>query len=625
MLMATPSDVVQTPDGQLPEGKLGEAITRVLGILASKDMARWRLRMVVAFLLTVVAKLFAVSAPVLFGDGLNALIGGIETGATFALWAFGGAFIANAFARFASTASPQLRDMMFARVSQDAQRIVALKGFLHVQSLSLRYHQTRRAGAVNRIIDRGANAVDFLLRYLVFNIVPALIELILASVIVALRYGWIFSVIIVGAVVSYALATWLITEWRVKLRRQMNEADSEVNARAVDILGNFETVKAFAAEKREAARFDEARGRYAVAATKADQSLQTLNIVQAAIMNGGLLAVMLVGAILALEGRLQAGDVAALTLLLMSVYQPLNILGFAYRQIRQAAIDLERLFETLKLVPDVQDRPGAAELKVVDGTMVFENVTFAHEGRSRSVENLSFEVPGGSFVGIVGPSGSGKSTTLRLILRFFDPDKGRVLIDGQDIAHVTQESLRNAMGLVPQDVVLFNDTLRQNLLYGRPDATDEMLWDAIDRAHLREFVADLKDGLETKVGERGLKLSGGEKQRVGVARAILKNPPILILDEATSALDSETESEVQAALDEVMRGRTVISVAHRLSTISGADRIYVLNNGTIAEWGTHEELIARGGQYAAMWNRQIQAVNAARKIKEATFARTREL
>ncbi|KPP83187.1 MAG: ATP-binding cassette, subfamily B, bacterial [Oceanicaulis sp. HLUCCA04] len=623
--MATPSDVVKTPDAQQPEGRLDEAIVRVAHILASKDMARWRFRMVLAFLFTLVAKLFAVSAPVLFGQGINALSEGINTGTTVAFWAFGGAFIANALARFAANSAPQLRDSLFSPVSQDAQRIMALKGFLHVQSLSLRYHQTRRAGAVNRIIDRGANAVDFLLRFLVFNIVPAIVELILAATVAAMLYGWIFAVIIVVAVVAYALVTWFLTEWRVKLRRQMNEADSEVNARAVDILANFETVKAFAAERREADRYNDAKGRYATAAAKSEQSLNTLNIVQSAIMNGGLLAVMLMGALLALEGRLQVGDVAALTLMLMSVYQPLNILGFAYRQIRQAAVDLEKLFQTLTLVPDVQDKPAASDLVVTEGAMSFENVSFAHEGRSRSVENLSFEVKGGTFVGIAGPSGSGKSTTLRLLLRFFDPDKGRVLIDGQDIAHVTQESLRNAMALVPQDVVLFNDTLRQNLLYGRPDATEEQLWNAIDRARLRQFVEDLEEGLETRVGERGLKLSGGEKQRVGIARAILKDPPILILDEATSALDSETEGDVQEALDEVMKGRTVISVAHRLSTIARADKIYVLHEGGIAEQGSHDELTASGGKYAAMWDRQIKAVEAARKIRAANAERTREL
>lgn len=602
-------DSANPTEGPAPEGRLGEAISRLLAILASEDMQRWRPRMAIAFIITLASKGFAVASPIAFGEGVNILTRSATNGALASgvFWSAAMMFLAYGLLRFASTGAPQLRDAIFAPVSQDAQRLTAVQGFAHVQTLSLSFHQTKRTGAMNRIIDRGANAVDFLLRFLVFNILPALVELSLAAIVAAVLYGWAFSVIIVVAVIAYAVITGLMTEWRVKLRRQMNEADTEVNARAVDTLTNFETVKAFAAEQREADRFDTAKKRYAEAASKSQQSLAGLNAAQAAIMNGRLLAVALTGAYKVLNGQLEAGDVAALTLMLMNVYQPLNILGWAYREIKQASVDLERLFQTLKLKPEVADKPHAPALVLKGGGVRFEGVSFSHDGRDRSVSDVSFEIAPGSFVGLAGPSGAGKSTLLRLLFRFYDPDQGRVLIDGQDIAGVTQSSLRQALGLVPQDVVLFNDTLRQNILYGHPEADEDALWDAVDRARLKDFVLSLPNGLETRVGERGLKLSGGEKQRVGVARAILKNPPILILDEATSALDSETESEVQAALAEAARGRTTIAVAHRLSTIAKADQIIVLEDGHLAEEGDHAALLDLEGRYASMWRRQAEA------------------
>ncbi|MCP2677930.1 ABC transporter ATP-binding protein/permease [Maricaulaceae bacterium NA33B04] len=601
-------------EGPAPEGRLSEAVARLIKILVSPEMAKWRLRMGVALVITFITKLFAVTSPMAFGEGINAitrsLTGSPDATAPAGLSAAVGFVLLYGLLRFAAAGGPQLRDALFAPVSQDAQRITAVQGFAHVQSLSLGYHQTKRTGAVNRLIDRGANAIDFLLRFLVFNILPAIVELVLAAVLVSIFYGWIFAAVMVVAVLAYALVTWLMTEWRVKLRREMNEADTEVNARSVDVMANFETVKAFAAEDRETRRFDDAKTAYANAATKSQQSLAALNAAQAAIMNGGLLAVALIGVAMAVDGQLEAGDIAALTLMLMQVYQPLNILGWAYREIKQASVDLERLFQTLRVRPEVEDKPGAPELKVHGGAVRFEGVSFAHDGRARSVDDVSFEIPAGAFVGLAGPSGAGKSTLLRLLFRFYDPDKGRVLIDGQDIAGVSQTSLRENLGLVPQDVVLFNDTLRQNILYGRPDADEAALWDAVERARLKDFVGQLPDGLETRVGERGLKLSGGEKQRVGVARAILKDPPILILDEATSALDSQTESEVQAALAEAARGRTTIAVAHRLSTIARADLILVMEDGQLTEAGPHGELLQADGRYAGMWAKQAEAASS---------------
>lgn len=607
------TDYQKVLEGPAPDGRLTEAVRRLLSILASPEMARWRLRMGLALAVTLLAKVLAVYGPVAFGEAVNAISNAVTTeageispvGLTASVFTTAsGLFILYGVLRFASAGLPQLRDMLFAPVTQDAQRITAVQGFAHVQSLSLAYHQTKRTGAVNRVIERGAGAVDYLLRFLVFNILPAMTEMLLAAWVAATLYGWEFSLVIVIAVTTYSLVTSVTTEWRVKIRREMNEADTEVNARSVDALSNFETVKSFAAEVRETEHFNTAKKTYAKAATWSQQSLSLQNLAQSLIMNGGLLAVCLIGAWKVMNGQLQIGDIAAMTLMLMQVYQPLTILGWAYREIKQASVDLERLFQTLRLAPEVADKPDASRLSVKGGAIRFEGVSFAHDGRNRSLEQVSFDIAPGSFVGLAGPSGSGKSTLLRLLFRFYDPDAGGIFIDGQNIRDVAQLSLRENLGLVPQEVVLFNSTLRENILYGRPQADEAALMDAVERAQLKTFIDQLPLGLDTRVGERGLKLSGGEKQRVGVARAILKDPPILILDEATSALDSQTESEVQAALAEAAKGRTTIAVAHRLSTISKADCIFVLEDGKLAEMGQHDELLAHAGRYASMWQKQ---------------------
>jgi ATP-binding cassette subfamily B protein len=585
-------------------GEFRTALGRLFRLLLSADMKKWRPRMALALALTLVAKLFAVAAPVAFGEGINAIAG---RAADAAIWGFVAAFLLYAGARFMSVGAPQLRDALFAPVSQDAQRLTAVRAFGHVQRLSIGFHQTKRTGALNRIIDRGARAIDFFLRFFVFNIGPTVVELLLAASVMGVAYGWEFPVIAVVTVAAYALSTAMVTEWRVRLRRDMNEADNEASARSVDALMNFETVKSFAAEQRETDRYDEALTRYADAATRSMSSLAFLNGLQAFIMNAGLLAMALVAGWKAWNGVMEVGDVTAVTLILMNIYQPLNILGWAYREIRQAAVDMERLFETLAIKPDVADRPGAKAFESRGGDVRFERVSFAHDGRDRSLDDVSFELAPGSFTGVCGPSGAGKSTLLKLLFRFYDPASGQVLIDGTDIRDVTQDSLRAQMGLVPQDVVLFNDTLRANIQYGDPEADDAALMAAAEQARLGDFIRALPNGLETLVGERGLKLSGGEKQRVGVARAIIRNPRLLILDEATSALDSETEEEVQRALQQAAAGRTTLAVAHRLSTIAAADQILVMDAGRIVERGTHAELLALDGLYARMWQRQAEA------------------
>lgn len=582
-------------------GGLWYALKRVTGILLVPDLSKWRFRMVMALVLTLVAKMISVVAPLYLGEAITLASKqqGVQSVMPLVI-----AISTFAIMRFMSAAVPQIRDFFFAAVSQDAMRYLSVKSFAKVQSLSLQFHQTKRTGALNRIIERGSNALDVILRFLVFNISPTIVELALGSVVLAVAYTPVLSVIVVMTIVLYIVFTVVVTEWRAKQRRVLNETDNNLRGRVVDSLTNFETIKAFAAEEREAENFNKAFQTYNQRYVETMRSLNFLNTGQEFIMNAGMAAMLLYTGLLVSEGRLEVGALAAVFAMLLNIYRPLNILGWGWREIRQSVIDLEKVFGLLGMVPDVDDAPGAKELSHVQGRVAFEHVGFSHDGRISGLKDVSFVLEPKRHLAIVGPSGSGKSTLLKLLFRFYDVVDGRVLIDGQDVRDVTQKSLRQQMSIVPQDVVLFNDTIRLNILYGRPEATEEELRQAAQSAQLLTFIEKLPDGWDTRVGERGLKLSGGEKQRVGLARAILSDPKILILDEATSALDSQTESAVQAAIRQASAGRTTLSVAHRLSTIMNADEILVLNDGSVAERGTHEELISLNGLYADMWKKQ---------------------
>ncbi len=598
-----PTDDIESKGEAAP---FGRSVGRMFAVLFRPEMARWRFRIGLAFLLTVGAKGLSVLAPVLMGEGINALTGDTEAGARLGL--AGLSFVALlalfAAARFLAAGLPMIRDAFFSTVTQDAQRLIAVDAFRHAQHLELQFHLTRRSGALNRIIERGVTAMEYLLRFLAFNIGPTIIELGFAAVVLALLYGVQFSMAAIVTVGVYAVFTIIVTEWRNKQRRVLNEADTRLRGIAVDTLTNFETVKSFAAEDREAGRYDGALREYNRHYVTIMKSLAALNGGQEFIMTGGLLAVAIMAGYGAVNGAMQVGDVTAIILMLFNIYRPLNILGWAWREIKQGTVDIEKLFQLMDRKPEVADAPDAAAFRPHGGAIRFDNVRFAHEGRASGIKDISFDIPGGAFVGIVGPSGAGKSTILKLLFRFYEPHEGQIAIDDQNLSDVTQHSLRKALGLVPQEVVLFNDTLRLNIAYAHPDASDEEIMTAVRRAQLGDFLESLPAGLDTRVGERGLKLSGGEKQRVGVARAILGDPPILILDEATSSLDSGTEEEVQAALREAARGRTTLAVAHRLSTVAGADFILVLDDGRVIERGSHESLIAENGVYAELWRRQ---------------------
>ncbi len=609
--------VEQFEDVAAGRATLVGALSRLFGVLLRQDLASWRPVIVLALILTILAKGLSVAATFFLADGVNAL----EDGGDAAFDAFLWLAIAYAGARFLSFGFPQLRDAVFVSVTQDAQRVIATQAFSRAQNLSLRFHLTRRTGALNRIIERGAGSMDYLFRFLAFNIGPTLIELLIVAGAFWVRLGPSFALVAVITVVAYVVFTVKLTEFRTRQRRAVNEADSELRARAVDSLSNFETVKAFAAEERETARYDKSVSHYNALYVPFMRSLAALNAGQEFIMTSGLLVVLLLTGAAVAQGSLGAGEIMFVVLNMLNIYRPLNILGWAWREIKQGMVDIEKLFGIFDLPLEIEDQPDAVALNADRGEVQFDNVSFTHDGRASGLDNVSFTVPAGGFVGLVGPSGAGKSTILRLLFRFYDPSSGCVRIDGQDLRDVTQHSVRAALGLVPQEVVLFNDTLRANIAYARPEATDEEILAAAARAQLGDFIEGLPEGLRTRVGERGLKLSGGEKQRVGVARAILANPVILVLDEATSSLDTATETMVQSALAEAARGRTTIAVAHRLSTIAAADKIIVLDEGRVVEQGSHDQLLLLDGRYASMWASQARAGEAieAQRAPDATL------
>ncbi|GJD96419.1 ABCB family ABC transporter ATP-binding protein/permease [Methylobacterium iners] len=575
-------------------------------------------RVFLAFGLLLIAKVVTMVAPFTFKWATDALVAvtnakegqPVPTGLFAAPMLLIGLY---GLSRVIMAGVTQIRDGLFAKVAMHAVRRLALQTFEHMHRLSLRFHLERKTGGLTRVLERGRGGIEELSRLMVLTLVPTIVEFVLVLGVLAYEFDWLYSVVVLVMVAAYLAFTYKATEWRIEIRRRMNNSDTDANTKAVDSLLNYETVKYFGAERRETERYDGSMAKYEKASTQTYVSLAVLNAGQALIFTAGMTVVMWLAARDIMAGRTTLGGFVLVNAMLIQLSMPLHFMGMIYREIKQALIDIDDMFQILHRNPEIADRPGAPPLAVGQGNVRFEDVRFAYNPDRPILRGVSFEVPAGRTVAIVGPSGAGKSTLSRLLFRFYEPRAGRILIDGQDIAGVEQGSLRAAIGMVPQDTVLFNDTIGYNIRYGRWDASPEEVREAARLAQIDRFVSGLPEGYDTPVGERGLKLSGGEKQRVAIARTILKGPPILVLDEATSALDSFTEREIQDALDRISRGRTTLVIAHRLSTVVNADEILVLDRGIITERGTHESLLAEGGTYAAMWNRQREA-DAAREI-----------
>jgi ATP-binding cassette subfamily B protein len=589
-----------------PEERLREGLRALKGLLPylwPKNALELRVRVVLAVVLLIAGKLVTITVPLLYKHAVDALT--VPRPSAIAVPVL--VIIAYGAARVMAQGFNQLRDAVFAKVGQRAVRRVALATFRHIHSLSLRFHLERRTGGLARAVERGTAGIEFLLSFMLFNVVPTLFEIVVVCAILWRLYDWVFAVVTLTTIVVYITFTFLLTDWRIRFRREMNARNTEANSKGVDSLLNYETVKYFANEEHEAQRYDSALQAYERAAVKSQTTLAFLNIGQGTIIALGLIGMMVLAAEGVARGRMTIGDFVLVNAYLLQLYQPLNFLGMVYRNIKQSLTDLEQMMALLQLRPEIEDRPAAPALGIRQGAVRFRHVDFRYDPRRPILDDVDFAVMPGATVAIVGPSGAGKSTIARLLFRFYDVDDGAIEIDGQDLREITQDSLRRAIGVVPQDTVLFNDTILYNIAYGRPGASRTEIEAAARAARIHDFVAGLPDGYDTVVGERGLKLSGGEKQRVAIARVVLKAPDILVFDEATSALDTKTEREIQQSLAEVATGRTTLVIAHRLSTVVDADEILVLDQGRIVERGHHRELLAKGGVYAVMWLRQQEA------------------
>jgi ABC-type transport system involved in Fe-S cluster assembly fused permease/ATPase subunit len=603
------------------EGTLFGTLGRLWPYIWPSDRLDLKLRVFAASVLLFIAKLATVAVPFTFKWATDALVGhgsAPVAAASWLTWALAAPValtIAYGGMRTLMAVLTQMRDGLFAKVAMHAVRRLAFLAFEHMHKLSLRFHLERKTGGLTRVLERGRNAIETIVRLVIIQLVPTFVEVGLIVVVLLRAFDWRYVLVVLGTVALYMWFTYWATEWRIAIRRKMNDSDTDANVKAIDSLINYETVKYFVAEEREARRYDRAMERYEDASVKAYTSLAVLNAGQAVIFTLGLGAAMVMCAYGVMADTQTVGDFVMINAMMIQLYQPLSFMGMLYREIKQAVIDIETMFAILGLEPEIEDRPGATPLAVTHGAIRFEDVTFAYDPQRQILKGISFEVPAGRTVAVVGPSGAGKSTISRLLFRFYDVTGGRIVIDGQDIRDVTQQSLRAAIGMVPQDTVLFNDTIRYNIRYGRWEASDREVEEAARLAQIDGFIRLLPKGYDSEVGERGLKLSGGEKQRVAIARTILKGPPILLLDEATSALDSHTEREIQDALERVSKDRTTLVIAHRLSTIVGADEIIVLDQGVIVERGTHHQLLlVERGLYASMWNRQREAEEARERL-----------